>query len=150
MPRELWSTVDPKKADPIWKTLKRQKVPRKAKQKAGVAETGGKRKRAGEEEEAEDEEEDIITSSRRKKRRKPADPTKREGQKDGLEAEDDLAGSGAENVDDIGSGDDLEPEDSDFSEGDLAGGDDYDAEGYFEAGEDDDADLDRGGDEGAY
>ena len=141
-PRELWSTLDPKKTSPEWKTF--------SSQKGNGPEIGGKRKREDlDEEDEEDEDGDVVAPGRKKRPKKRDDPTKQKGQKQGLEAEDDIGSDVDERAEDADAGDELE-QDSDFSESDDGAHDDYNAENYFDGGEDDDFDDGGGADEDVF
>ena len=130
-PQELWSTLDPKRKASEWKTLEQHMPKAPASTLAGSSTAGTGGIKIYETDREEDEDEEGVRAAGRKKRRKLQrdDPTN-QGQKKGLEAEDDEQ---AENVD------------TDFSESEDGAGDDYDAEQYFETGENDDMD-DGGGD----
>ena len=141
-PQELWSTLDPKRTSPEWKTLS----PRKN----NGPETGEKRNRDDlDEEDEEDEEGDIVAPGRKKRPKKRDDPTKQKGQKQGLEAEDELGSDVDERAEDADAVDEPE-QDSEFSESDDGAHDDYNAENYFDGGEDDDLDDGGGADEDVF
>ena len=141
-PKELWSTVDPKKTSPEWKNL--------SPQKHSGPERGKKRKRENlDDEDEEDEEGDVLAPGRKKRPKKRDDPTKQKGQKQGLEAEDDLGSEVDERAEDADVVDEPE-QDSDFSESDDGAQDDYNAENYFDGGEDDDLDDGGGADEDVF
>jgi DNA-directed RNA polymerase III subunit RPC7 len=95
--------------------------------------------------EEQETDEDVVPSGRPEKKIKKDDPTKRKGQKRGLEAEDDYGPDMEEEGDDAEAGEEAE-QDSAFSESDD-GDDDYNAERYFEDGERDDGDDGGGGEE---
>jgi len=140
-PQELWSTLDPKKTSPEWKTVSQKNNSLEASAK-------GKREDLDDGDEAEDEG-DVIAPGRKKRPKKRDEITKQKGQKQGLEAEDDLGSDADERAEDPDAIDEPE-QDSDFSESDDGGHDDYNAEGYFDGGEDDDLDDGGGADEDAF
>lgn len=141
-PQELWSALDPKKTSPEWKTL--------SPQKANSLEASAKRKREDldDGDEAEDEG-DAIAPGRKKRPKKRDEITTQKGQKQGLEAEDDLGSDADERAEDPDAVDEPE-QDSEFSESDDGAHDDYNAESYFDAGEDDDLDDGGGADEDTF
>jgi hypothetical protein len=96
--------------------------------------------------EEQETDEDVVPSGRPEKKMKKDDPTKRKGQKRGLEAEDDYGPDIEEEGDDAEPGEEAE-QDSAFSESDDGDDDDYNAERYFEDGERDDGDDGGGGEE---
>jgi DNA-directed RNA polymerase III subunit RPC7 len=98
--------------------------------------------------EAEDEG-DVIAPGRKKRPKKRDEITTQKGQKQGLEAEDDLGSDADERAEDPDAVDELE-QDSEFSESDDGAHDDYNAEGYFDGGEDDDLDDGGGADEDTF
>src|SRR5436853_5332907 len=100
-PRELWSTLDPKKTSPEWKTF--------SSQKSNGREIGEKRKREDLEDEDEgDEDGDVVAPGRKKRPKKQDDPTKQKGQKQGLEAEADIGSDVDERAQDADAGDEME------------------------------------------
>jgi hypothetical protein len=112
------------------------------------ASTKGKREDLDDGDEAEDEG-DVIAPGRKKRPKKRDEITKQKGQKQGLEAEDDLGSDADERAEDPDAIDEPE-QDSEFSESDDGTHDDYNAEGYFDGGEDDDLDDGGGADEDTF
>jgi hypothetical protein len=108
----------------------------------------GKREDLDDGDEAEDEG-DVITPGRKKRPKKRDEITTRKGQKQGLEAEDDLGSDADERAEDPDAVDELE-QDSEFSESDGGAHDDYNAEGYFDDGENDDVEDGGGADEDTF
>jgi len=108
----------------------------------------GKREDLDDGDEAEDEG-DVIAPGRKKRPKKRDEIAKQKGQKQGLEAEDDLGSDADERAEDPDAIDEPE-QDSEFSESDDGTHDDYNAEGYFDGGEDDDLDDGGGADEDTF
>jgi len=175
-PHELWSTLDPKREHPLWKTVepesgttarlrKRKRalllededdVPESQTAVAGAAAASGL---AASQSDNDSDSDALVTSGRRKQRdltrpRRGNPTTNAAKQKQGLDAEDDYPDvEPNENDDDGAGGGDDEPVDSEFSESDDGDGDDYNAENYFDPGEGDDDDGGGGGggdDDGGY
>jgi hypothetical protein len=119
-------------------------------QKANSLESSTKRKREDldDGDEAEDED-DAIAPGRKKRPKKRDEITTQKGQKQGLEAEDDLGSDADERAEDPDAVDELE-QDSEFSESDDGAHDDYNAETYFDPGEDDELDDGGRGDEDTF
>lgn len=144
-PKELWSTLDPKKKDPLWDTLdpndEAQGKTRKRKRRLSTAAEA-----AGENaEEDSDADSDAVVSGRRKQKTEQTRRAEKEAkQRRGLDAEDDYP-EGEANADDDAEGEE-EPQDSEFEESEDEDND-YNAENYFDAGDDDDmgGDDDDGG-----
>ncbi|KAL9112864.1 MAG: hypothetical protein Q9227_002941 [Pyrenula ochraceoflavens] len=172
-PRELWSTLDPKRKSAEWQKVKSSthsaKKPGRRKRAAAAFEPtssddegnsdldlSSNRKRARPEVDEDDEGSDIEPERRRRRQNvKIHDPTKKKkGEKEGLEAEDEIEEEPREDGD--GNKEDEEGEaeesvvDSAFSdEDDIAEGD-Y-GDNFFDNGEGDDEGFgDDGGDEGMY
>ena len=112
------------------------------------ASTKRKREDLDDGDEAEDEG-DVIAPGRKKRPKKRDEIAKQKGQKQGLEAEDDLGSDADERAEDPDAIDEPE-QDSEFSESDDGTHDDYNAEGYFDGGEDDDLDDGGGADEDTF
>lgn len=156
-PKELWSTLDPKRQNPAWDTLglllpdpPGVNTAAKGKRKAEAMLTKnarGKRKHIGTS--SDDEEDDIVIAPDRRKRaqKRNKDVATDAGQRKGLEAEDDYGQDAEQPNDDDQDGEEV-VEDSAFEESDDGAGDDYNAENYFDAGEGDDFDDGGGDDEG--
>lgn len=155
-PKELWSTLDPKRQNPAWTTLgpllpdpPGVNTNAKGKRKAGVMPTqnvAGKRRHVGT---SSDDDDDVILASDRRKRSQKLgkDVPNDAGQRKGLEAEDEYGQDAEQPNEDDQDGEEV-VEDSAFEESDDGAGDDYNAENYFDAGEDDDFDDGGGDDEG--
>ena len=139
-PTELWSTLDPRGKSLEWQAsgslLPESSLPKSKTKRKRLEYTDG-----------EDVEEDVVISgSRRKRVVTRDDPTRRPGQKEGLEAEDQY-GPEAEEIEDDAEGPEEAFEDSDFEESDDGGNDDYNAENYFQGGGDEDNEDGGGGGE---
>lgn len=167
-PRELWSTIDPQRKDPLWNTV----TPTSSDSKTRKRKRPVSAVRSSEDEQQQDDdarlnvatvgpssdlEEDSdsdgpLSSVRRprptghaaKTQKKNHDPTVGQvGQKRGLEAEDDIPDVEQDDEDDQEA--DEPPQDSEFEEGSDDEADDYNAENYFDAGEGDDFEDGAGG-----
>ncbi|ERF76339.1 hypothetical protein EPUS_04197 [Endocarpon pusillum Z07020] len=155
-PKELWSTLDPKRQNPAWTTLgpllpdpPGANTNAKGKRKAEVMPTQnvpGKRRHVGT---SSDDDDDVILASDRRKRAQKLgnDVPNSAGQRKGLEAEDEYGQDAEQPNEDDQDGEEV-VEDSAFEESDDGAGDDYNAENYFDAGEEDDFDDGGGDDEG--
>ena len=143
-PEELWGVLDPERRLPDWENVKEDSVAyaslgrrpiRKRRRKGLDYERLDREQAVTGEVEAEGEEsedEDAIKAGGRRKRRKEAGGEP--GQRQGMDAEDDIdAEAVADELDDDAGSD--EPADSEYSEESDAA--DYNAEQYFDAGEDD-------------
>ncbi|KAL9618311.1 MAG: hypothetical protein Q9160_006961 [Pyrenula sp. 1 TL-2023] len=172
-PFELWSTIDPERKQAVWKTVSKggkQKLNRRRKQDdAAPTLTGNtmdsegesdpeiarveKRKRP--EVDEDDEDEDITAYRRRRRQRaKVHDPTKkRSGEKQGLDAEDEIEEDEADKLGKDDGEDDVSDDtisDSHFSDDEEGQEGDY-GDNFFDPGEDDgdgmDDDLGGGGED---
>lgn len=157
-PKELWSTLDPKRQNPAWNTLgpllpdpPGMNTSAKGKRKAHILPTQNppsKRRHVGTPSDDEEEDDVAIAPGRRKRAQKrEKDVSKDNGQRKGLEAEDDYGPDNEQANDDDQDGEEVQ-EDSAFEESDDGAGDDYNAENYFDGGDDDDFDDGGGDDEG--
>lgn len=161
-PEELWGVLDPGLKLPDWKLVdeggvayanlpgRRKPGSEKKKRKKALdyerldREVVARGDQAAEQEDTDDE--DPVQAESRKKRKTKDKLGRQEGERRGLDAEDDV--DTEQNPEDAEeeAGED-EPEDSDFS--DDSDQNDYDAEQYFDDGEDDDdgGDDNGGGDD---
>jgi DNA-directed RNA polymerase III subunit RPC7 len=156
-PKELWSTLDPKRQNPAWNTLGRLlpdppgiDTAAKGKRKAdAMPKQNARGKRRHVDIPSADDEDDVAIVPGRPKRaqKRDKDVAADAGQRKGLEAEDDY-GPDAEQANDEDQDGEEVVEDSAFEESDDGAGDDYNAENYFDAGDDDDLDDGGGDDEG--
>lgn len=167
-PQELWSTLDPKRKDPVWKTVDNAALldaPRKSLKRrrdnlpVGDDEEDGRDQAGSDHDEGNDTDasDPLLGGSRRlrnatkaAKERRNDPRTKKSGEKSGLDAEDDYPdddGRDNDELDEDGEGEE-EPMDSEFEESEDGGGDDYNAEQYFDTGENDDDDFGGGDDDG--
>ena len=150
-PEELWGVLDPDMRLPDWKKVEEGSVAYSSlpgRRKAAVERKKRKkaldferldRERVMQGDEAgqpvESEDEDPIQAGNTKRRKTKDKIGRQDGEKRGLDAEDDVeAEPNAEDGEEEAG--EVEPEDSDFS--DDSDQNDYDAEQYFDAGEDDD------------
>lgn len=141
-PKELWVVLDPKRKNPLWKTVDPADFEpvrtRKRKRRLSTAVENTKDENNKNAEEDSGEESDVVATGRRK----AAKGESRSKQRRGMDAEDDYP-EGERDADDDGEPDD-EPQDSDFEESEDEDND-YNAEQYFDDGDNDGMDDDGGG-----
>lgn len=149
-PKELWSTLDPKRKHPLWKTLEGPlSGERVRKRKRPIAADVGPSQLPNQDDHNTDDDSDVILTGRRKHnaaRTRKTDPTtKAAKQKEGLDAEDDYPDGDGNEDEDAEEEDGLRDSEFEDSEDDV---NDYNAEAYFDGGDDEDIGIDEGGDDG--
>ena len=149
-PKELWTVLDPKRKNPLWKTTDPAEFgdvkPRKRKRRFSATEVEARPGDAAEPEDSGEDSDAIVTGRRKATAAKSRKGEPASKQRRGLDAEDDYPEGDRGDAEEDVEGDD-EPQDSEFEDSEDEDND-YNAEQYFDDGDDDGMDEDGGGDEG--